>query len=654
MWRVILVVVSAWLAFVAVTRGDSAPPNVVVILADDLGFSDLGSYGGEIDTPHLDRLAAGGLRFTQGYNTARCWPTRGALLTGYYAQAIRRDSLPGGKGDTRGTRPEWARLLPELLAPAGYRSYHSGKWHIDGDPRQQGFARSLDVSGAGQSNYFDPAGVTEDGKPVAPAENFYTTSAIGEHSVKCLKDHAAAHAGTPFFHYVPFTAPHFPLQAPPHLIAKYRERYRDGWDAARQARYERLSRMGIVTTACATMERDVGPPYPPKAETLARLGAGEADRPLPWGELTPAQREFQITKMAIHAAMVEAMDEQIGRILAQLEAMNAFDNTLILFASDNGASAEIMVRGEGHDPQAALGSRPTFLCLGPGWSSCANTPFRRHKTWVHEGGIATPWIVHWPKGMSAKGEFRRQPVHVIDVVPTVLELAGVAPPKTHDGQAVPPLHGRSFAKALADAAAPPAHDSLWWCHEGHRAVRVGDWKLVATKGTPWELYDLSEDRCETNNLAAAEPDRVANLEVVWNRIAAECRTLAETETTAARPAAAVKRPNIIYVMTDDQGYGDIAAHGNPVIASPAPPWPRYVRPARTPLRRGGHRTRTAGCGRARLPRPIAGRGCREGRRRRRTARPARRGRCSPRSGRGRLPDRPSSLPRRTAGHERRS
>ena len=559
-----------WFAVVSLPVAKAAPPNVVVILADDLGFSDLGSYGGEIDTPHLDRLAAGGLRFTQGYNTARCWPTRAALLTGYYPQAIRRDALPEGR-DGKGTRPAWARLLPELLAPAGYRSYHSGKWHIDGDPRSQGFARSLDVT-KGDSNFFAAAGVVEDGRQVPVTDDFYATTAIGDHAVRCLADHAREHAGKPFFHYVPFTAPHFPLHAPPELVAKYRDRYRAGWNAVQETRAARLKKLGIVTTAPAAMERDQGPPYH-NPDALTILGEGEVNRPLPWEELSSTQREFQIDKMAIHAAMIDSMDQQVGRILAQLEGMGVFDDTLVLFASDNGASAEIMVRGEGHDPQVSRGSRKSFLCLGPGWSSCANTPFRRHKTWVHEGGIATPWIVHWPRGVSTKGQLRTQPVHVIDLVPTVLQLAGVELPAEHAGKPVPPLHGRSFATALRDPAAPPAHDTLWWCHEGHRAVRTGDWKLVAAKGTPWELYDLAADRCETKNLAAAEPARVAELDAAWNRIAEECRTLAAADSPAAqaRPAAAIaprKQPNIIYVMTDDQGYGDIAAHGNAIISTP--------------------------------------------------------------------------------------
>ena len=568
------------------TAAAAEPPNVVVILADDLGFSDLGCYGGEIETPTLDRLAAGGVRFTQGYNTARCWPTRAALLTGYYAQAVRRDASPGIEGGNVGhSRPAWARLLPDLLVSAGYRCYHSGKWHIDGDPRQQGFLHSMQIEG-GQNDYFDPEGITVDGKPVQAGEGFYVTTAIGDHAAACLRDHAANHGGTPFFSYVAFTSPHFPLHAPQEVIATYKDRYLAGWDKVRAARFERLTASQIVTASLAPLEPQVGPPYQPQPHVLARFGAGEIDRPLPWADLTPEQREFQATKMAIHAAMVELMDRAVGRIVEQLEAMNALDDTLIVFLSDNGASAEILIRGKGHAPALPLGAAGTYPCLGPGWSSCANTPFRRHKTWVHEGGIATPWIVHWPKGIATKNTLRTQPVHVIDVVPTVLALAGVAPPSELDGKPVPPMQGRSFAACLADPAALPPHETLWWCHEGNRAVRVGDWKLVAAKGDPWELYDLASDRTETMNLAAAQPERVATLEKVWIAGNKQCRQLAAPDGThgqpsgrqaaapqaaAARPAKAslaARRPNIIYVITDDQGYGDIASHGNPILKTP--------------------------------------------------------------------------------------
>lgn len=545
-------------------------PNVLVILADDLGFSDLGCYGGEIDTPHLDALATGGLRFTQGYSTARCWPSRAALLTGYYPQAVKRDSLPGGgDGGMKGVRPAWARLLPQLLAPAGYQSYHSGKWHVDGDPREQGFARSLLVDAAAQSNYFTTQQTTEDGRPVPEAPDSYITTVIGGHAVRCLREHAARHKGVPFFHYVAFTAPHFPLHAPADLVAKYRDRYRAGWDAVRAARIERLATHGIVTTPVGEMERGVGSPRTLE-QLREKLGPDEVGWPVPWAELTAGQQAFQAEKMAIHAAMVEAMDREVGRIIAELKSTGLFDDTFILFASDNGASAEMLIRGEGHDPAAPPGSRKTFLCLGPGWSSCANAPFRRHKMWVHEGGIATPWIVHWPKGGMAAGALRRQMVHLVDVTPTVLALAGVDQPLEHAGRPVPPMHGRSFVRVLHDGDAPPVHDDLWWCHGDNRAVRVGDWKLVADRGKPWELYDLAADRCETKDLAAAEPDRVRILEVRWQAIADECRRL------AAAPAK--PPPNVVIIFCDDLGYGDPSCYGGKV------PTPHIDRIAREGIR----------------------------------------------------------------------
>lgn len=491
-------------------------PNVVFILADDLGYSDLGCYGGDIETPNLDSLAKNGLRFTQFYNTARCWPTRGALMSGFYAQQIHRDELPGIGGGGQGVRQQWARLLPDFLKPAGYRSYHSGKWHIDGKVLDGGFDRSLDMKN--QGNFFTSAGNSIDDVPVTPPadeKGYYATIATADHAIECLKDHAANHAGKPFFHYIPFIAPHFPLHALPQDIAKYRDKYLAGWEATRASRFARQKEMGITNTTLSALEREVGPPYA-FPEAMEKLGAGEVNRPLPWSELTDEQRRVQATKMAIHAAMVDRMDQEIGRILAQLKAMGAYDNTLIFFASDNGASAEIMVRNGGHDPKAEPGSAETYLCLGPGFSSAANTPHRRHKTWVHEGGISTPLIAHWPKGISAKNELRRTPAHVIDIVPTVLDIAGVTKPQEWKGQPIPEVPGRSLVPAFAKDETI-ARDSLWWLHEGNRAVRVGDWKLVAAKGEPWELYDLKTDRAEQHNLASEMPDKVKELEQVWQK-----------------------------------------------------------------------------------------------------------------------------------------
>jgi arylsulfatase A-like enzyme len=511
----------------------SAPPNIIFILADDLGYSDLGCYGSEIATPHLDSLAKNGLRFTQFYNSGRCWPTRGALMTGYYAQQIHRDALPEAAGGGQGVRQQWARLLPDFLKPAGYRNYHSGKWHIDGRVLAAGFDRSLDVRN--QGNFFSSAGNWIDDVPVVPPvdeKGYYSTIANADHAIECLKDHAANHASKPFFHYIAFIAPHFPLHALPQDIAKYRDKYLAGWEAMREARFKRQKEMGLTETTLSALEREVGPPYA-FPDAMEKLGPGEVNRPLPWSELTSEQRRFQATKMAIHAAMVDRMDQEIGRILAQLKAMGAYDNTLIFFASDNGASAEIMVRSGGHDPNADPGSAASYLCLGPGFSSVGNTPFRRHKTWVHEGGISTPLIAHWPRGITARNELRRTPAHVIDIVPTVLQLAGVEKPKQWKGEPIPAAPGRSLVPAFARDEVI-ARDSLWWLHERNRAIRVGDWKLVAAAGTPWELYDLKTDRAEQRNLSARMPEKVKELEQAWQQQTDRFTVLAK-KTIAEQP-----------------------------------------------------------------------------------------------------------------------
>lgn len=532
----------------AENRDKKSPrPNIVVILADDLGYSDLGCYGGDVATPNLDRLAAGGLRFTQCYNTARCWPTRGALLSGYYAQQIHRDALPGLGGGSQGRRPKWARLLPDFLKPLGYRSYHSGKWHVDGPVLAAGFDRSLDMRN--QGNFFSSKGNQIDDRPATPPadeSNYYATTATVDHAIECLRDHARDHAGRPFFQYVAFIAPHFPLHAPQADIDRYRDKYLDGWEKARERRFARQQELGLMKTALSKLESDVGPPYA-FPEAIAKLGPGEVNRPLPWSQLTDEQRRFQATKMAIHAAMVDRMDREIGRLLDQLRSMGAFDDTLILFASDNGASAEIMVRDGGHDPQAAPGSAATYLCLGPGFSSVANTPFRRHKTWVHEGGISTPLVVHWPAGIAARGELRRTPAHVIDVVPTLLDVLESPKPATWEGEPIPEAPGRSLKRAFERDEIVP-RDQLWWLHEGNRAVRAGDWKLVAAKGEPWELYDLSVDRAESRDLAAQRPDLVADLNARWVRQHDEILELAARTAPPAAPAKpkpkAKQRPKV--------------------------------------------------------------------------------------------------------------
>jgi arylsulfatase len=518
-----LLVVAAGVRAVA---AEPARPNVVIFLADDMGFSDAGCYGGEIATPNLDALAKDGLRFTQFYNTARCWPSRAAILTGYYAQQVRRDTLPGIPSGGRGVRPAWARLLPEMLKPLGYRSYHSGKWHVDGLPLQNGFDHSYSLND--HDRHFTPRLHTEDDKPLPPVTadaGYYSSTAIADHAVKYLKEHAEKYPRQPFFAYVAFITPHFPLQAPAEDIAPYRDRYRAGWDVLREERWRRLQKLHIGGDTLAPIERDVGPPYH-FPDALRKLGPGEVNRPLPWNDLTDTQRAFQAKKMPVHAAMVTRMDREIGRVVDQLRAMGALDNTLILFLSDNGASAEIMVRGDGHDPKAEFGSARTFLSIGPGWSSFCNTPFRRHKTWVHEGGISTPLIVRWPAGITARNELRRNPGHVIDLVPTILEVAGGKRFERWQGRPVPPAPGKSLVPVFAKDGTV-THDSLWWLHEGNRALRVGNWKIVAAgKSSPWELYDFASDRSETRNLAGEHPDKVRELAAIWTRQFEEYRALA--------------------------------------------------------------------------------------------------------------------------------
>ncbi len=499
----------------------SGRPNFVIVVADDLGFSDLGCYGGEIRTPNLDRLAAEGLRFTQFYNAARCWPTRAALLTGYYPQQIRMDP-------PRKPWPEWARILPHYLEPAGYRCYHSGKWHLPTAPKviaDGGFHRAyltLDFN-----RNFSPQRAELDDRPLAPVpegSGHYSTTAIAQYAIQFLQEHAERYPGKPFLLYLAYIVPHFPLHALPEDIDRYRNTYREGWDVIRRRRYQRLRDLGIAHSSLPPLEPAIVPSWNLSAGELeARIGPGEVSRALPWHRLTEEQKEFQALKMALHAAMIDRMDQETGRVLAQIRKMGAEDNTLVIFLSDNGASAEQIIRGDGHDKTAPPGSARSFLCLGPGWSSAANTPFRRHKYWTHEGGIATPFIVRWRRGIGARGELRHTVGHVIDIVPTILELAGVTPAAEWKGHRPPPLPGRSLVPALArDIHIERPY--LFFSHQNNHALRVGDWKLVqAAQEKRWELYDLSADRAESRDLALTHPDRLNQMKRLWEVVAAEFR-----------------------------------------------------------------------------------------------------------------------------------
>jgi len=511
----------------------SRRPNFLVIVADDMGFSDAGCYGGEIATPNLDRLAAGGIRFTQCYSTARCWPSRACILTGYYAQQVRRDAMPGLKV---GKRPAWARLLPELLKPLGYRSYHSGKWHVDGRPQQGGFDRAFEYNDSDR-HFLSAKKMAAIDPPLQPVkeEGYYASTAIADYAIRHLREHAESHPDRPFFQYLCFTEPHFPIQALEEDIDRYRDRYLEGWDAIRQERWKRMTEMGLIHCPLSKPDPESLPGWNLKAaEMTRRIGPGEVGKAIPWDQLTDAQKRFQATKMAIHAAMIDRIDREIGRVLDQIRAMNAYENTVVLFVSDNGASAEQMIRGDGHNPAAPPGSAKSFLCLGPGWSTASNTPLRLHKVWVHEGGISSPLIVHWPAGIAARGEWRHDMCHFIDLAPTLLELGGGRRPPTWNGAPVPPPPGQSLVPAFAhDGAA--THECLWWCHSDNRAVRVGDWKLVAEGANgPWELYDMRTDRSESNNLADQQPEKVRKLADRWTRMAEEFRRLATGDSAKSK------------------------------------------------------------------------------------------------------------------------
>lgn len=507
----------------------SAPPNFLVILCDDLGYSDLGCYGSEISTPNLDALAASGKRFSHFYNTARCWPTRSALLTGYYAQQIRRDTVPGVKSGGQGQRPSWAKLLPERIAPLGYHSYHSGKWHVDGLPTKNGFEKSYSLQD--HDRHFHPKNHTLDDKPlpaVGPEDPYYSSTHIASRAIEQLQYHEENHRDKPFFSFVAFTAPHFPLHAPKELVDKYRPKYQQGWNQIRHQRWQMMQSKGLDFGLAkpSQVEAEVGPPYD-FPDAIRKLGLGELNRPLNWEALTSQQKEFQADKMAVHAGMVEAMDTEIGRILDHLKNSGRWEDTLVLFLSDNGASAEIMVRGDGHNPSASAGSPESYLCLGPGWSSVSNTPFRRHKTWVHEGGIATPMIVHWPRKIKPQDKPISTPYHVIDIVPTLYGLASQAGLNANAGWLGPDLPGKSFAQefdASEDRGSMETPRVLWWQHEGNRALRVGDLKIVAAgKDSSWELYNLAIDRAESENLAQTQPQDLDRLVNQWNELTEQFR-----------------------------------------------------------------------------------------------------------------------------------
>lgn len=486
-------------------------PNLVVVLVDDMGFSDVGCYGSEIPTPNLDALAANGLRFTQFYNTARCCPTRASLLTGLYphqtgiGHMTEDDEQPG----YRGRLNESCRTIAELLEPAGYFTAMSGKWHVGQNhgvtPHGRGFTRSFNAAAGGF--YFPQskrADLFLDGQPIANddarlPQDWYSTDLWTTMGLRFIDE--AITAKKPFYLHLCHNAPHFPLQATAADIARFRGTYKAGWDKLRLARHAKQQALGIVDPAWTIAERPNG------VAAWDSLSADEQDR---FDHL-----------MAVYAAVMWRLDRAVGDLVAGLKQRGVLDNTVILFMSDNGGNAEAGPKGRMvGDPAKAASD---WFC-GESWALLENTPFRRYKHFTHEGGISTPLIVHWPAGISAKGALRQQPGHVIDIVPTCLDLAKATYPGEVAGKPITPLEGRSLVPAFADQ--PIQREALFWEHEGNATIRVGDRKLVrGGRGGKWQLYDLAKDRTEQHDLAQQHPDEVAALAKQWQAWAERAQVL---------------------------------------------------------------------------------------------------------------------------------
>jgi len=518
-------------------------PNIVVIMADDLGFSDLGCYGGEVDTPVLNGLAENGLRFNAFYNTSRCCPSRAALLTGQYphqagiGQMTMDRNLPG----YRGRLDEQTVTLAEVLKTAGYQTGMVGKWHVSptedlggneqlewlnhqteketfSDLNTYPTARGFDKYYGniwGVVDYFDPFALVNGTEPVKEVpEDFYYTDAIGDSAVAYV-DHFVKEE-KPFFLYVAHCAPHWPLMAPEEEIKKYEHVYDEGWQKIREERYKKLIEKGIFKGDTTKLSEFMFPD-------------------LKWAE----NENWDSRAMAVHAAMIDRMDQNIGKLIDKLEATGQLDNTVIMFMSDNGASSERpsqygigfdrpsetrdgreihypVKKSEDHLP----GPETVMSGIGPVWANVANTPFRYWKARVYEGGITSPFIVHWPAGIKEQGVVKSQPAHIIDIMPTLLELSGATYPEEFNGNTIDPYMGESMVSVFTNTEEAPINETLFWEHFGAAALRQGDWKLVKLDGNAdWELYNLKEDRTEMNNLAAEYPERLKAMQEEWNSMA---------------------------------------------------------------------------------------------------------------------------------------
>ena len=501
-------------------------PNIVLMLADDLGYSDLGCYGGEIQTPNLDRLARGGVRFAHFYNTARCCPSRASIMTGLYPHQTGLGNMTGGKpSEFQGYQGRINRpcvMIPEVLRQAGYTTLMSGKWHLGAPgPIERGFEEYFGLI-HGFDSFWDASKYSRfpAGRPTRtyPDGKFYSTNAITDYALDFLA--GARQQKKPYFLYLAYNAPHFPLHAPKEVIDKYVPLYEKGWDDIRRRRFQRQRELGLVDQRWELTPRSVIPPN----WVATPHGWGGKDNPA-WDSMDADRRGDLARRMAIFAAMVDIMDRNIGRLLDDLRSHGELNNTLVVFLSDNGACAEwdpwgfdtksgpenILHQGAERE---RMGQPGTYHSYGSGWANACNTPFRLYKHYTHEGGITTPCIAHWPAGITRRGAFERQPGHIMDLMPTFVELAGVEYPAMQNGVPVPPMEGRSLVPAFNGK--PLQRDALYWEHEGNRAIRAGRWKLAAVDpGGEWELYDLEADPTELHNVAASQPERVKSMAAQW-------------------------------------------------------------------------------------------------------------------------------------------
>ena len=533
--------------------GASSRPNIILIMSDDMGYSDIGCYGSEIDTPNLNSLAENGVRFTQFYNTARCCPTRASLLSGLYPHqaGIGWMMTDNGHDGYRGNLNRNCVTIAEALRPAGYSTYISGKWHVtrhvapEGPkqnwPLQRGFDRFYGtIHGAG--SFYDPNSLTRDNTQISPAadpeykpDQYYYTDAISDHAVRFINEHKQQSADKPFFMYVSYTAAHWPMHALEKDIQKYRGKYDAGYEAIRKARHARMKELGVI---------DPNQPLP--------AGVGE------WWKVQ--NKEWEAACMEVYAAMIDNMDQGVGRIVGALKQNGQFDNTLILFFQDNGGCAEGLGRTprnewtkrpdkapfppmatnelqfdmipkqtrDGFPTITGQGAKPgpdgTYIAYGEAWANVSNTPFREYKHWVHEGGISTPLIAHWPKGIQRKNALEHQPGHLVDLMATCVDVAQADYPDWHAGHQIKPMEGKSLAGAFNGKTID--REAIYWEHEGNRAVRQGKWKLVA-KGAngPWELYNIESDRSEQADLAKIRPDKAAQLQTLWEAYAKRANVL---------------------------------------------------------------------------------------------------------------------------------